>query len=141
MNLAGHNLFAERWNAAVKAKIRDSRVYAAEQLVSAVRQASSRPRVFVQGSAIGYYGTHGDEELTETSPPGSDFLAKVCREAEEATEPVEGLGLRRAIVRTGIVLAPDEGCAEDHDPDLQDEPGRADRQQRPARLRRMASSG
>jgi uncharacterized protein len=110
VNLAGHNLFADRWNAAVKAKIRDSRVYAAEQLVAAVRQASSKPQAFVQGSAIGYHGPHGDEELTEESPPGSDFLARVCRETEEATEPLDGLGVRRAVVRTGIVLAPDEGA-------------------------------
>lgn len=110
VNLAGHNLFAERWTRAVKAKIRDSRVRAAEQLVAAVKQSSSRPRVFVQGSAIGYYGAHGDEELTEASPPGSDFLADVCREAEAATEPLESLGVRRVIVRTGIVLAKGEGA-------------------------------
>jgi uncharacterized protein len=110
VNLAGHNLFADRWNAAVKAKIRDSRVHATEQLVAAIRQASTKPRAFVQGSAIGYYGTHGDEELTEESPPGADFLAKVCRETEEASEALDGLGVRRALVRTGIVLAPGEGA-------------------------------
>lgn len=110
VNLAGHNLFAERWSTAVKAKIRDSRVYAAQQVVAAIRQAQSRPQVLVQGSAIGFYGPHGDEELTEESPAGSDFLARVCRETEEATEPVEELGVRRAIVRTGIVLAHDEGA-------------------------------
>jgi len=110
VNLAGHNIFAERWSATVKAKIRDSRVYAAEQVVAAIRQASSRPQVLVHGSAIGYYGIHGDEELTEASPPGSDFLARVCRETEEATHPVEGLGTRRAIVRTGIVLSAEEGA-------------------------------
>src|SRR5580658_8318329 len=68
VNLAGHNVFAERWNAAVKAKIRDSRGHGAEHVVAAIEQASSRPKVFVQGSAIGYYGTHQDEELTEASP-------------------------------------------------------------------------
>ena len=77
---------------------------------AAIRQAQSKPRVFVQGSAIGYYGPRGDEELTEASPPGSDFLARVCRETEEATEPLEGMGVRRAVVRTGIVLAPHEGA-------------------------------
>ncbi len=110
VNLAGHNLFAERWNTAVKAKIRDSRVYAAQQVVAAIRQAQSRPKVLVQGSAIGIYGPQGDQELTEASPPGSDFLARVCRETEEATEPLDGLGVRRAMVRTGIVLAHDEGA-------------------------------
>lgn len=110
VNLAGHNLFAERWSSAVKAKIRDSRVHAAEQLVAAVRGASTRPMIFVQGSAIGYYGPHGDEEITEESPQGSDFAARVCRESEEATHPLEDLGVRRAIVRTGIVLAQGEGA-------------------------------
>jgi uncharacterized protein (TIGR01777 family) len=110
VNLAGHNLFAERWSSAVKAKIRDSRVYAAQQVVTAIRQAQARPRVLVQGSAIGYYGPRGDEELTEESPMGSDFLARVCRESEEATEPVEGLGVRRVLLRTGIVLARDAGA-------------------------------
>ena len=110
VNLAGHNLFAERWTQAVKAKIRDSRVFAAQHVVEAVRQAQSRPRVVVQGSAIGFYGPRKDEELTEASTPGSDFLARVCRETEEATEPLEGLGVRRAILRTGIVLAHDEGA-------------------------------
>jgi uncharacterized protein len=110
VNLAGHNIFAERWSRAVKARIRDSRVHAAEQLVAAIRRSSARPRVFVQGSAIGYYGPHGDEELTESSPQGSDFLASVCREMEEATEPLDSLGVRRAVVRTGIVLAHGEGA-------------------------------
>jgi uncharacterized protein (TIGR01777 family) len=110
VNLAGHNIFQERWTSSVKAKIRDSRVYAAEQVVAAIRRAPSRPQVYVQGSAIGYYGIHGDEELTEASPPGSDFLARVCRETEEATDSLDGLGVRRAIVRTGIVLSADEGA-------------------------------
>lgn len=110
VNLAGQSLFAERWNHAVRARIRDSRVYAAQQVAAAIGQARSRPRVLVQGSAIGYYGPHGDEELTEASPPGSDFLARICREAEEAAGAVEGLGVRLATVRTGIVLAHDEGA-------------------------------
>jgi uncharacterized protein (TIGR01777 family) len=110
VNLAGQNLFAERWNPAVKAKIRDSRVYAAEQVVAAIKQARERPKVLVHGSAIGFYGIHGDEELTEESPSGSDFLAVVCRETEDVTAAVAGLGVRRAVVRTGIVLARNEGA-------------------------------
>ena len=110
VNLAGHNIFAERWSTTVKAKIRDSRVYAAEQVVAAIRQAQTKPKVFVQGSAIGYYGPRGDEELTEESAPGSDFLARVCRETEEAAEAVDSLGVRRAVIRTGIVLAREGGA-------------------------------
>lgn len=110
VHLAGHNLFAERWNAKVKRKIRDSRVYGTEHVVAGIEAARNRPQVLVQGSAIGYYGPRGDESLDETAAPGSDFLASVCREWEEASESVEALGVRRAIVRTGIVLAPGEGA-------------------------------
>ncbi|APW60339.1 TIGR01777 family oxidoreductase [Paludisphaera borealis] len=110
VNLAGHNLFAERWSAQVKRKIRDSRVYGSEHVAAAIASARSRPQVLVQGSAIGFYGPHGDEELDETSPSGSDFLASVCREWEEASASVEALGVRRAIIRTGVVLAPGEGA-------------------------------
>ncbi|MGO9470742.1 MAG: TIGR01777 family oxidoreductase [Isosphaeraceae bacterium] len=110
VSLAGHNIFDGRWNPAIKQKIRDSRVYGASHLVAAIKQASSRPKVLVHGSAIGYYGLHGDEELDESSPSGTDFLAVVCREAEEASEPVETMGVRRAIVRTGVVLAAGDGA-------------------------------
>jgi uncharacterized protein (TIGR01777 family) len=108
--LAGHNLFAKRWNPEIKRKIRDSRVYGVEQVVAAIRQARNRPQVFVQASAIGYYGPHGDEELDESSPSGSDYLAVVCREWEQASEDVASLGVRRAVVRVGVVLAPGEGA-------------------------------
>ena len=110
VNLAGHNLFANRWNAAIKARIRDSRVHSAEQVVAAIQKAHSRPHVFIQGSAIGYYGPHGEEELSEATPSGSDFLAVVCRETEEVSEHLESLGVRRAVVRTGIVLAANDGA-------------------------------
>ena len=110
VNLAGHDIFTERWNAEVKHKIRDSRVHSAENLVAAIKNATSRPKVFVQGSAIGFYGPQGDEELTESSPSGNDFLAVVCRECEDASTSIEPLGVRRAVVRTGIVLAPGAGA-------------------------------
>ena len=141
VNLAGHNIFAERWSTTVKAKIRDSRVYAAEQVVAAIRQAQAKPKVFVQGSAIGYYGPRGDEELTESSPLGSDFLARVCRETEETSESLEGLGVRRAVVRTGVVLAPDEGALKIMTPIFKMSPGRADRQRWPARTGAGDSNG
>ena len=70
-----------------------------------------RPSVLVQGSAIGYYGsTEGDEQFTESSPAGSDFLAVVCRELEDASKGVEPLGVRLATIRTGVVLARGEGA-------------------------------
>jgi uncharacterized protein (TIGR01777 family) len=110
VNLVGHNVFSQRWNADVKRRIRDSRVYSTENIVTALGQAKNRPRVLVQGSAIGYYGIHGDEDLTEESPSGSDFMAVVCREWEEAAHPAESLGVRVARIRTGIVLSREGGA-------------------------------
>jgi uncharacterized protein (TIGR01777 family) len=110
VNLAGHNLFSERWNQEVKRKIRDSRVYGTEHVVAAIKRARNRPKVLVQASAIGFYGPHADEDLDESSPSGSDYLAVVCREWEQASEPVTDLGVRRAVVRVGVVLAPGEGA-------------------------------
>jgi uncharacterized protein (TIGR01777 family) len=110
VNLAGHNLFSDRWNAQVKRKIRDSRVYSTEHVVTAIERAKTPPRTLVQASAIGYYGPHDDETITEESPSGSDFMAVVCREWEEAADRAEALGVRVAKVRTGVVLARGEGA-------------------------------
>ena len=110
VNLAGHNIFDGRWNPEIKRKIRDSRVHSAENLIAAIKQASSRPKAYIQGSAIGFYGPQKDQELTESSPSGTDFLAVVCRECEEVSHALETLGVRRCIVRTGIVLAPSGGA-------------------------------
>ncbi len=109
-NLVGHNVFAERWTGEVKRRIRDSRVRSTAHVVEALAAARSRPGILVQASAVGYYGPRGDEELDETAPPGSDFLASVCREWEDASAAAEALGVRRTVVRIGIVLAPGEGA-------------------------------
>jgi uncharacterized protein (TIGR01777 family) len=110
VNLAGQNLFEKRWNPEVKRRIRDSRVYATEHVVAAIGRAKKPPKVLVQGSAIGYYGPRGDEVLTEESPSGSDFMAVVCREWEEAARPARDRGVRVATVRTGVVLARGAGA-------------------------------
>jgi len=110
INLAGHNLFDGRWNAELKNRIRDSRVYATERVVKAIAAASEKPKALIQASAIGYYGPHGDESLTEASPSGTDFMAKVCREWEDASIPAESLGVRVARIRTGVVLAKGEAA-------------------------------
>lgn len=110
INLAGENLFGSRWTPKVKRAIRDSRVYATENVVAAIARASSRPKALIQGSAIGYYGQTGDEELTESSPSGTDFMAVVCREWEAAAAEVEAHGTRLATIRTGIVLAEGAGA-------------------------------
>jgi uncharacterized protein len=110
VNLAGHNIFEGRWNTEIKRKIRDSRVHSAENFVAAIKQASSRPKAYIQGSAIGFYGPQKDQEITESSPSGTDFLAVVCRELEDVSHSLGDLGVRRAVVRTGIVLAPGAGA-------------------------------
>jgi uncharacterized protein (TIGR01777 family) len=110
INLAGSNVFGGRWSTKYKHQIRDSRVHSTEGVVRAIGRASTKPRVLVQGSATGYYGPHGDEELNETSPPGNDFLARVCVDWEAAASKAERLDVRVATIRTGIVLAKGEGA-------------------------------
>ena len=110
VNLAGQSVFSGRWNPEIKRQIRDSRVYGAEHVARAIASARHKPGVLVQGSAIGYYGARGDQELIESSPSGSDFLAVVCRELEDAARLVEDVGVRLASVRTGVVLGAGEGA-------------------------------
>lgn len=111
INLAGRNVFEGRWDARAKREIRDSRVYSADHLVEAIRQARAKPAVLVEGSAIGFYGSdHSDDERAESSPSGTDFLAVVCRELEEAAQGVEAEGVRLASIRTGVVLCRGEGA-------------------------------
>jgi uncharacterized protein (TIGR01777 family) len=110
VHLAGHNIFAERWSEEVKRKIHDSRVISTEHVAAAIASASSRPKVLVQAAAIGYYGACGDEELTETSPPGNDFMAQVCQEWERASSAAAGAGTRVVRVRIGVVLAKGGGA-------------------------------
>jgi uncharacterized protein (TIGR01777 family) len=110
INLAGENLSTGRWTEARKREIVQSRVNAGRAVVEAVSRASIKPRVVVQASAVGFYGPRGDEEVTEQAGPGDDFLARVCRQWEASTEPVEALGVRRVIARTGVVLSMEGGA-------------------------------
>jgi uncharacterized protein (TIGR01777 family) len=105
LNLAGEGIAAGRWTAERKRRIRASREESSRAVVEAVRQAAVRPRVLLQGSAVGYYGPTGDEPVTENHPPGDDFLAETCAAWEAASAEVESLGVRRVLLRTGIVLA------------------------------------
>jgi len=104
IHLAGESIFG-RWTAGKKSKIRDSRVVGTFNLASALAQAEDKPRVFVCGSAIGYYGNRGDEVLREESAPGTGFLAEVCQDWEEATTPAVQADIRTVHIRTGIVLS------------------------------------
>jgi hypothetical protein len=104
INLAGEGIADKRWTPRCKAAILDSRVRATRALVRAITSARTPPRTFVSSSAIGIYGARGDEPLTEDSPPGSDFLAHVCREWEgEAGHAAAAT--RVVLLRTGVVLA------------------------------------
>jgi uncharacterized protein len=109
INLAGESIAAHRWSAAHKARVRDSRVPATRKLVAAMRVAARRPSVLVNASAIGYYGWRGDEMLDETAEAGTDFLATVCREWEQAAMDAADVA-RVVLIRTGLVLAPDGGA-------------------------------
>jgi uncharacterized protein (TIGR01777 family) len=105
INLAGESLAGGRWTDERKRKIVESRTNAGAAVVEAVRAASVKPAVVIQASGVGYYGPHGDERLTETDGSGHDFGAQVCVRWEAATAPVEAFGVRRAVIRTGVVLA------------------------------------
>lgn len=109
IHLSGENL-AGRWNQAKKRRIRDSRVVTTANLARALASAREKPSVFICASAIGYYGNRGDEVLEETSPPGSGFLADVCKEWELAAQPAAASGIRSVNLRTGIVLSPKGGA-------------------------------
>jgi uncharacterized protein len=109
IHLAGESVFG-RWTAAKKTKIRESRVAGTQNLARALAQAEEKPKVFVCGSAIGYYGDRGEELLFEGSASGSGFLAEVCRDWEQATTPAQQAGIRTANLRTGIVLSPKGGA-------------------------------
>jgi len=110
VNLAGAGIADRRWTSARKALIRSSRVLATRSLVSAVREAPRRPSVFIQGSAVGYYGAdRGDTPLDESFPPGDDFLGQVCVAWEGEAYPAQALGCRLVIARTGIILASSGG--------------------------------
>lgn len=110
VNLAGESLADGRWTDARKQRIVDSRINTGQLLVEAIRVASQRPTAFIQSSAVGYYGSRGEEVLDESSGPGSDYLARVCFDWEASTAPVERMGVRRAIARTGIVLSTNGGA-------------------------------
>jgi len=109
-NLAGKGFFPSPWTPERKKRILDSRLQAGRALNAAIEAAEQKPKVLIQASAIGYYGPRGDDIITEESEPGDDFLAQTCVQWEDVTRPVEAMGVRRAIIRTGIVLSPEEGA-------------------------------
>ncbi len=108
VNLAGESVNG-RWTGAKKARILDSRVQGTRSLVQAIA-AAGEPKVLVNASAIGVYGDRGDEKLTEQSPAGNGFLSEVVRQWESEALQAERTGSRVALLRFGIVLAPEGGA-------------------------------
>lgn len=105
VHLAGENIAAGRWTTAQKARIRDSRVRGTRLLCESLVRLAQPPKVLVCASATGYYGDRGEEVLQEESPPGSGFLAEVCRAWEAATEPAVQRATRVVHLRIGVVLS------------------------------------
>ena len=110
-SLAGEGFFPTRWTAERQRVIRESRINSSRAVVEAVAQAKERPGVVVQSSAVGYYGFHGDEVLTEEDGPGDDWAARfTAQEWEPSTAAVEEMGVRRVVARTGVVLSTEGGA-------------------------------
>jgi uncharacterized protein (TIGR01777 family) len=110
INLAGENISSGRWTSERKRLILESRLNAGNAIVQAVEAAAHKPRIVIQASGVGCYGPCGDEEITEETPPGQDFLARVAIDWEASTSPLEALGIRRVVIRTGVVLSPVGGA-------------------------------
>jgi uncharacterized protein (TIGR01777 family) len=105
VHLAGEGIGERRWTADQKRRILDSRAKGTAVLTAAVASRERKPQVFVSASAIGYYGSRGDELLDEDSSPGDDFLADICKTWERETQPAIEAGIRVVNLRSGIVLA------------------------------------
>jgi uncharacterized protein (TIGR01777 family) len=114
VNLAGEGIFNRRWNDAFKTLLRESRVKSTAHVVQALarspRTPAGNPKILVNASAIGYYGFHADEELSEEAPPGDDTLARLTVDWEQATQAAEPLGVRVVRVRIGVVLDKEGGA-------------------------------
>jgi uncharacterized protein len=105
VHLAGAGVGDHRWSPTYKETLRTSRTDGTATLASTLASMTDPPKVLLSGSAVGYYGVRGNEELTEHSPAGSGFLADLCAQWEEATAPAAEAGIRVVRLRTGVVLS------------------------------------
>jgi uncharacterized protein len=110
VNLAGAGIGDRRWSPARKQLLLDSRTRSTALIARTLAELDNPPRVLVNASAIGFYGDRGEDDITEQSGPGSDFLAMVCQLWEAAAAPAVNGGVRVAFARSGMVLAPDGGA-------------------------------
>lgn len=107
VHLAGEPIGAARWTDETRRRIHDSRARGTDLLARTLAGLERRPEVLVSSSAVGIYGDRGDEELTEESSLGDDFLARVCIAWEAAADPAREAGIRVVHPRTGVVIAKD----------------------------------
>lgn len=112
VNLSGESVAAQRWTPQFKQRLLDSRVNSTRTLVQVIRQAEPRPKVLVNASAVGIYGNRGEEELSETSSPGTGFLAELAIRWEQAAEEAREAGVRVVKLRIGVVLGEGGGALE-----------------------------
>ncbi|NGN65043.1 TIGR01777 family protein [Streptomyces sp. A7024] len=105
VHMAGAGVGDHRWTEAYKREIRDSRVLGTAAIAEAIATLDVPPKVFVSGSAVGYYGDTGDRRVDESTPPGEGFLSDVCQEWEAAAEPAAEAGVRTLLARTGLVVS------------------------------------
>jgi uncharacterized protein (TIGR01777 family) len=110
VNLAGENISSGRWTDERKHAILESRLDTGRAIIRAVEMAAHKPRVIIQASGVGYYGPCGGEEIAEDTPPGRDFLARLAVDWEASTAPLEAIGVRRVVIRTGVVLSTGGGA-------------------------------
>lgn len=108
-SIAGENPFKMRWTKERKSAILQSRINAGKAITEAIKSAQHKPDILIQASAVGFYGPLGDENVDEITPGGDDFLADVCKKWEASTKDVEALGVRRAVIRTGLVFSTEGG--------------------------------
>ncbi len=110
VNLSGAGVGDKRWSESYKRTLVDSRVNPTHTLASALAALDPTPKVLLQGSAIGYYGDHGDTPVDETEGPADDFLARLTVRWEAAAAPAEAAGIRVAYLRTGLVVSSNGGA-------------------------------
>ncbi len=110
IHLAGENVMSRRWNETHKERVLKSRMLGTRALVNSILRAEHKPEVFISASAVGYYGTEGNKKVTETSNPGTDFLANVTGLWEQEVKKAASFGMREVRIRTGIVLDKNEGA-------------------------------
>lgn len=110
INLAGAGIVDKRWTEARKKVIISSRTDSAFLLATAMARLNIKPKLYLSASAVGYYGDRGNELMTESADPGTGFLSKSCIPWEESVAEVDRINIPTCIIRTGIVLHPDDGA-------------------------------